>query len=100
VCFDPGQNFLLEERFGDIIDSAGRLLYVDDRHATDGSVNGYELVDVTLSDTDLFLRGLSLRVEVMNIFDHSFVYTTQRPIGMSRDEIPGRTWLLRVAYDY
>jgi iron complex outermembrane receptor protein len=80
--------------------ATGRLLYVGERHAAGGSVAGYEIVDFTLSRTDLFRPGLSLRCGVKNIFDHALVYTTQRPIGLSRDEYPGRTWWLQATYDF
>ncbi len=80
--------------------ATGRLLYVGHRHTTDGSVDGYELVDITLSRTDLFCQGHSLRGRVKNISNHSLVYTTQRPAGLSRDEFPGRIWWSRVTYDF
>ncbi len=48
---------------------AGRLLHVGDRYTTDSRVPGYDTVDLSVSRTDLWKAGLTLRVGVKNVFD-------------------------------
>lgn len=78
----------------------GRWLYVGDRAARDGDIKGYDSVDFTASRSDLFLKGLTLRLSAKNIFDETISYTTQRPHGLSIDEFEGRSWWLTLTYDF
>lgn len=77
-----------------------RLLHVGDRNGTDGDVEGYDSVDFTVSRTDFLKKGITLRGGVKNCFDETIVYTTQRAIHLGEDEFRGRTWWLRLSYDF
>lgn len=78
----------------------GRLLYVGDRHATDGWIEGDESVDLTVSRMDLFTKGLTLRIGVKNMFDEKIVYLTSYPNMIGKDEFHGRTVWLQASYDF
>jgi outer membrane receptor for ferrienterochelin and colicins len=78
----------------------GRLLYVGDRHAPEGWVDGYETVDLSVSGMDLAIKGLTLRAGVKDIFDKTIIYTTQRPTGLFEDEFRGRTFWMQASYDF
>ncbi len=77
-----------------------RLLYVGERHTTEGMKDGYETVDLTLSRTDLFKKGLGLRVGVKNLFDEPVIYLTERATGLFQNEFCGQTFWLQVFYEF
>ncbi len=77
----------------------GRFLYVGDRHTLDGWIEGYESLDLTVSRMDLWVKGLTARIGVKDLFDHTIKYVTSRPNGLTEDEFPGRTFWLQVSYD-
>jgi outer membrane receptor for ferrienterochelin and colicins len=78
----------------------GRLLHVGNRYPSDGPLEGYDTVDLTVSRMDLWRDGVTLRVGVKNIFDDTRVYLTQLPDSLTEDEYRGRTWWLQIAYDF
>ncbi len=77
-----------------------RLSHVGDRYTPDGRVGGYDTVDLTISRTDLWRAGLTLRLGVKNLLDDEIVYLTDRISGLAEDEFPGRTWWLQLSYDF
>lgn len=78
----------------------GRLLHVGDRYTPDGRVDGYDTVDLTVSRSDLWKAGITLRFGVKNILDDKIVYLTDRPSGLSEEEFCSRTWWLQMSYDF
>jgi iron complex outermembrane receptor protein len=77
-----------------------RLLHVGDRHTPDGRFDGYDAVDLTVSRSDLWKEGVTLRFGVKNILDDKIVYLTDLPSGLSEDKFTGRTWWLQLSYDF
>ena len=79
---------------------AGRLLHVGDRYAAGGRKDGFDTVDLTVSRTDFWKDGLTLRIGVKNILDDKVVYITEQPSGTLVEEFPSRTWWLQLSYDF
>ncbi|MEJ2156064.1 MAG: TonB-dependent receptor [Desulfobacteraceae bacterium] len=77
-----------------------RWLHVGERYTPDGRVGGYDTVDLTVSRTDLWSEGLTLRLGVKNLLDDEIVYLTDRISGLVEDQFPGRTWWLQLSYDF
>ena len=72
--WNPGFDFVASLRWNHVADrDAGR----DVRNMDDS----YDLVDVTLTKSNLFTSGLSLRVGVKNVLDDVVVYYAPLPIG-------------------
>lgn len=78
----------------------GRWLHVGDQYSTDGNVDGYDTVDLTLSRRDLFLKRLSLKGGVKNIFNDTVIYTTKRPHNFTEDEFQGRSFWVQLSYEF
>lgn len=76
----------------------GRLLFVGKRHTSEGSKDGYETVDLTLSRTNLFNRDLTLRVGVKNLLDESIIYLNEQARGLTQYAYEGRTFWLQLSY--
>jgi outer membrane receptor protein involved in Fe transport len=78
----------------------GRLLHVGDRYTSDGRVDGYDTVDLTISREDLWKEGGTLRIGVKNILDDKIDYLTELPSSLQVEEFPGRTWRVQLSYDF
>lgn len=68
----------------------GRFLHVGDRYTSDGQLEGYDTIDLTVSRMDLWKDGVTLRTGVKNIFNDRIVYLTQLSNGLIEDEFRGR----------
>ncbi|HEV8269587.1 MAG TPA: TonB-dependent receptor [Thermoanaerobaculia bacterium] len=69
------------------------------RRNTSTSAEGYDLVDLTATQNDLFVAGLQLRAGVKNVFDRDPVYLFPRPDGtVTAFDFPGRSYFVQVAF--
>jgi iron complex outermembrane receptor protein len=73
---------------------AGRWLYVGDRRAGPG----YDGFDLTVTQHDAFLPGLSLRVGVKDMFNGRALYFSQVPTGITTNQYPGRSAWVELAW--
>jgi outer membrane receptor for ferrienterochelin and colicins len=78
----------------------GRLQHTGDRYSSDGKIDGYDTIDLTVSRADLWKDGVTLRIGVKNILDDKIVYMTDLPLSLQAEEFSGRTWWLQVSYDF
>lgn len=75
---------------------AARLHHVGDRHLpTDPE--GFDIVDLALTRSDLLAEGLQLRAGVKNVFDDEVRYVTVLPDRNIVSTFPGRTFWVQVS---
>ena len=79
---------------------SGRLHHAGERFINDGSYDGYDIVDLTVSSMDLLVDGLTLRMGAKNVIDDDIVYLINRGDQVFQHEYIGRTFWARVSYEF
>jgi outer membrane receptor protein involved in Fe transport len=80
---------------------AARWNHVGSRNAPAPTDNaGYDLVDLTATQDDLFFKGLQLRVGVKNVGDDAPRYFQEFPSGIAELTFPGRTYFVQGAFSF
>ena len=60
--------------------------------------SGYQIFDTTVSRSDIFVPGLSLRAGVKDAFNAQATYLTQLPNGIITSVFPGRSAWIEVSW--
>lgn len=81
----------------------GRMLYVGDSHTSEGWIDGYKSVDLTVSRMDLLKKGLTLRAGVKNVLNDDIIYVTSLPEpdrNVLTNEFRGRSFWVQLSYEF
>lgn len=75
-----------------------RLNHAGERNASEGQNGGYSLLDLTVTQQDLFLPGLQFRAGVKNVFNQRPRYLLEAPNSTETITYPGRTAFAQLAW--
>ena len=74
--------------------------HVGDRHTDEGSVRSFDKIDLTATFSNLPVAGLTARVGVHNALDDDILYVVSLPTGPQVNRFPGRTFWVKLSYEF